>query len=216
MTASYLATERHNTIPAFKTTRTCRGGRHKKRKIASRVGKKKCPDIWTLIIVAPGVNTNNLIKIPINNIENNSQAQHVRFAVWNARSIKAKSKSTMLCEFVIDNQLDVLAITETWLTGGDRDNQLLADLNRTLPNDVFHHTPRLCGRAGGVAVLVRKGLHITFNDTCAFDSFEHMDFNFSSASASVRLIIIYRPPPNKKNNLTPSMFMDDFSSLWRQ
>ena len=54
--------------------------------------------------------------------------QRLRFALWNAHSINAKEKSTALCDFVISHQMDILAITETWLTGDERDHCTIADI----------------------------------------------------------------------------------------
>lgn len=140
-------------------------------------------------------------------------AQRLRFALWNAHSINAKDKSTSLCDFVISHQLDVLAVTETWLTGDDRDHRTIADINNTLPNYVFRHSPRLHSRAGGVGILVRNGINIKLHENHAFKSFEHIDLTLSSLSSSFRLLIIYRPPPNKKNKLTFSMFLEEFGNL---
>ena len=148
--------------------------------------------------------------LPTKSTEN---AQRLRFALWNAHSINAKDKSTALCDFVIGHQLDILAITETWLTGDDRDHRAIADINNTLPNYVFHHSPRLHSRAGGVGILVRNGINMKIHESNAFRSFEHLDLTLSSMSSSFRLLVVYRPLPNKKNKLTFSMFHDDFGNL---
>ncbi len=142
-----------------------------------------------------------------------TNAPRLRFATWNARSMKAKHKSTAICDFVIEKQLDVLAITETWLSGDDRDNFALADIKNTLPNYQLHHTPRRNGRGGGIALLIRDGLHVHQKDTREFKSMEHMIFTISSGSTSFELVIIYRPPPSKKNKLTPIVFFEELSSV---
>ena len=99
--------------------------------------------------------------------------QCLRFAIWNAHSVNSKDTSTALCDFVITHQLDVLAITETWLTGGDRDNRTLADIKNTLPNYVLHHSPRLHSRAGGVRILVRNGITVNIHQSQEYRAFEH-------------------------------------------
>ncbi len=166
-----------------------------------------------------GVNFGNLTRI---NTVPTQNAPQVRFATWNARSLRSKKsksvalckhKTAALCDLVISHHLDILAITESWLKGDERDDQVIADIKTTLPNYEFHHVPRLKGRAGGVAVLARHGLRMKVNETTPFQSFEHMDLHVSSASSSIRLIVIYRPPPSTENGLTPSMFLDDFASF---
>ena len=124
-----------------------------------------------------------------------------------------KNKSAALCDFVIGSQLDILAITETWLTGGDRDDLVIGDIQNTLPNYKFYHSHRHHGSGGGIGILVRDGLHVGVNETCEFDSMEYMNVTIPSSSTSFQLILIYRSPPNNKNKLTSSMFLDEFSSL---
>ena len=61
-----------------------------------------------------------------------------------------------LCDYVIDKDLDVVAVSESWLHGDERDNTVLADISNTFPItplSMFHvRTIR-----GGVFVLARKG-----------------------------------------------------------
>ena len=85
------------------------------------------------------VNMANLINVPCHGTVNKLP---VRFAMWNARSLKAKAKSASLCDFVIGKKIDIIAITETWLSGDDRDNRTIADIQNTLPNYTFQHRPR--------------------------------------------------------------------------
>ena len=96
--------------------------------------------------VHAGSNRRNLANIKCTNL-NPHKAQRIRFAHWNARSLNAKNKSghksAALCDFVIDNQVDLLALTETWFTGDFQDNRAIADINCTLPIFSLHHLPCL-------------------------------------------------------------------------
>ena len=74
-----------------------------------------------------------------------------KFGLWNARSMKAKT--SMICDFIISTKLEVLALTETWLSGDDRDNCAIADIVATLPTHNFIHNPRK-DRNGGVLEFV--------------------------------------------------------------
>ena len=190
--------------------RGCRGGTHKKHTVPTIITGHRLPT--TFQKCGSSINTNNLTSIPLVSTPTH-HTPLVRFASWNARSIRAKNKSSSLCDFVIGAQLDVVAITETWLTGDNRDDQVIADIQNTLPNYKFLHSHRRCGRGGGIAILVRDGLHIGVNDIHAFNSFEYMDVTISSSATSFHLVVLYRPPPNNKNKLTSSLFFNDFSSL---
>ena len=99
-----------------------------------------------------------------------------------------------------------MAITETWLTGTERDDGALADIRNILPNFDFFHFPRQTRRGGGVGILVKKGLDVKLNSIDHYDSFEHMDLFISSHSISVRVVIIYRPPKDKNKRSTARLF----------
>lgn len=185
-----------------------------------RAGTNKQHQIKPLISVRPScfynknkLNKSNLVKI---SFVHPSYSSHMecRFAVWNAASIKKNNCSTSLIDFIVTNRLDMLAITETWLKGDDRDNRVLADLANSLLDFNVHHVPRSNGAAGGgICIIIRKGFVVTINKCSVFASFEHMDVTINSTSKSLRLVVIYRPPPSKKNKTTTSMFLDEFSTL---
>ena len=58
-----------------------------------------------------------------------------------------------------------------------------------------------------------KQLSITMNSDNVFKSFEHINLNVVSGKLNTRLIVIYRPPPSKKNKLTTSMFFTEFHDV---
>ena len=76
---------------------------------------------------------------------------------------------------IIEQHLDILAITESWLSGDERDAHILADLTNTLPHLEIHHTPRVQQRWGGVCLLIHQDLGVKLNETCSFRSFEYMN-----------------------------------------
>ena len=154
-------------LPQLKYPRGCRGGQYKKRSIQATISDRIPQCIRTRT-----VNKANLIEVPRKNVFRNHNSPKIRFASWNARSVRAKltkrksvPKSTAVCDFVINNQLDVLAITETWMTGNDKDNRVIADIRNTLPNYQFFHAHRQNGRGGGLAVLARDSLQVRVHDT---------------------------------------------------
>ena len=62
-----------------------------------------------------------------------------------------------MCDFVINQKLDVLAITEAWLKGNERDHPAIADISTTLPDYVMHQLPRIGKGGGGICVVARRG-----------------------------------------------------------
>ena len=65
---------------------------------------------------AEGVNKNNLISIPrAPQLLNHQQRQQpLKFVLLNARSIR--KKTLLLRDYIVEHDIDLLAITETWLT----------------------------------------------------------------------------------------------------
>ena len=74
------------------------------------------------------------------------QSKHLNFVCLNIRSLK--NKTTSLFEFIVSQNLDVLALTETWLCNGDN-----IILNELLPPgyDIQHVDRGM--RGGGVALI---------------------------------------------------------------
>ncbi len=133
-----------------------------------------------------------------------------RIGHWNARSMNEKVVS--ICDLIIEYNLDILIITESWLKGNQFDDHINSDLATTLPNYSMCHVPRPT-HGGGVYAIVRNGFQVSENATCAVNSFEHMDLSISHGSSVMRLFAIYRPPPSTENKLTSRMFLTEFSTF---
>ena len=62
------------------------------------------------------------------------------------------NKATTLHDFILEYDLDILALTETWLSGTVCDGPVLQEM---LPNGYnYIHTPRK-SRGGGIALVYR-------------------------------------------------------------
>ena len=78
----------------------------------------------------------------------------LQFCVLNARSIN--NKTLHIKDYVVDNKIDILAITETRLKSDDDCYFTIRDIS---PQDyVFNHIPRTTGTGGGVGLLFKKNL----------------------------------------------------------
>ena len=95
-------------------------------------------------------------------------------------------------DFIIDQHVDVLVLTETWLIGTMKDNVVISAL---LPAgySILQH-PRST-RGGGTAVVYRDTLNVRQVDTAAtkYESFESLECTVAS-SVTLRLCVVYRPP----------------------
>ena len=152
----------------------------------------------------------NLINVNID--KPSCRAPHNKFATWNAHSLN--TKSAHICDLVISQHLDILAITETWLSDENfQNNNTVTEILNTLKDFEFHHVPRVGRIVDGIGVFLRKGFNVSKSEMPLFSSVECMDSKISHGSSSVRLITIYRPPPSKKNKATATTFFEEFSIL---
>ena len=100
-------------------------------------------------------NLNNLISINRLPFQpSKPSTKLLQFCVLNARSIN--NKTLHIKDYVVDNKIDILAITETWLKSDDDCYFTIRDI---CPQDyVFNHIPRTTGTGGGVGLLFKKNL----------------------------------------------------------
>ena len=128
----------------------------------------------------------------------------VKTAIVNIRSLK--NKTTSLFDFIVSHNLDVLALTETWLCNDDN-----IILNELLPPSYdIRHVDR-GRRGGGVALIYKKDISfrniVTTNE---ITQFELLDCIIKVNRLSTRVVVVYRPPPSCKNGLR----YEDFTVEW--
>lgn len=133
----------------------------------------------------------------------------LNFSHLNTRSVSSITteinKPAVLQEFITDHSLDILALTETWLSP----NTLPSTLNSlTPPSYSILHSPRLSGKGGGLALIYRSHLKIQIVSIPQFSSFESFCVRFSISSTSYTILTIYRPPLTSK-----SLFNSELSTL---
>ena len=154
-------------------------------------------------------NSNNVIKVQRQ--ADCSFHRHISFCVQfcllNARSIK--NKVMIVKDYVVDNDIDIMALTETWLRPGNTDDVEVGTLCPT--GYRFLHVPRSYSRRGGVGVLFKDSLDINTSLCDTFQTFEFMDVRLRSLQC-VRILVIYRPPDNN----SCSLFFEEFSRLLEQ
>lgn len=112
----------------------------------------------------------------------------LKFCSLNARSLR--NKCNEFVEFVQANDLDLIAITETWFKPDD-----ISVVRACTPSGFsFHHIPRSVRTGGGVGLLYRSTLSINVTDIhFDYSTFESLHCELTCNSLSVRLVVIYRP-----------------------
>lgn len=169
-------------IPTIVTSRTCQ---------IENKGRKS--SITTLSMIPKAFNENILDKLSMISL--------------NARSVN--NKSTSVCDLIVSNNVDLLALTETWL-GTKTDKAVISEIK---PDSYeILQVPRKDKRGGGVALIYKDAIDIKRSKPIlSYTHFELLECNVTVQSIRFRLCIVYRPPPSKENKLKNSVFFEEWS-----
>ena len=125
----------------------------------------------------------------------------------NARSVGNKTDEIRDC--LMDEDVDALALSETWLRGDATDDTILAEL---MPEAYqCEHTPRVTRGGGGVALITKKHLPCLKVRTHAYRTFEYIECLLGTGPP-LRIVVLYRPPPSQALYVPFSDFITDFDS----
>jgi hypothetical protein len=118
----------------------------------------------------------------------------LRVCMINSQSVNPVGKAELISDYLIENHLDMMLITETWLRPDDESKckQLTPDGYLTAS------FPRLTGVGGGIAIICKQYLHAvsSFSDNLPFPhtTFEAVELTVTT-STTLSFLCIYRPPP---------------------
>ena len=168
--------------------------------------------------IATGVDHSNLIVIPLCTAERPSHLQRLnkiqtqpslRGGLANCRSVR--NKADVLNDVILENNLDFLGLTETWLSENEEVNKVT--ISSMVPKGFsFLHTPRM-SRGGGVGFIYNKCFKPKCDSLPVFSSFECLMVVFTASSFTFRVIIIYRVPPSNKNKILKTAFIKELGDL---
>jgi DNA-directed RNA polymerase subunit F len=100
------------------------------------------------------------------------------------------------------------------LASDEESSVTIGELLQPIPGYKLHHVPRPGSSYGGVGLIYKDNLNVTFQtQTTAFSSFEHLEVLITAASKTVRLIVLYRAPPSQKNRQNSGIFFEEFSEM---
>ena len=126
------------------------------------------------------------------------------FTVLNSRSVR--NKTVALKGFSIESDIDILALTKTWLSNESDDELIVLDICST--GYEFYNVARGF-RGGGVGLLYKKRIRFQ-KQSCIkakFSLFEFTDLLLKQGSSSLRVVVVYHPP---KADL---LFFEEFPTL---
>ena len=136
-----------------------------------------------------------------------SSSVNLTFGSLNTRSVV--NKAPLLHSLIADNDLSLLALTETWVKSDDPPvikndpappGYRIAHVHRDNPDQT---------RGGGLAIIHREAINVSpRNHDFVHTSFELQLVNIGLKSRDIVLANIYRPPSSSK-----SVFLDEFGLL---
>jgi len=132
-----------------------------------------------------------LTKTKQNILKNN-----LNYGLINARSISNKTETVV--DFVLQHNLDVLCITETWLQSNDN----FTTSNVTLTGFNIISNPRLNKRGGGVSVIIKNDFYFKRLAGVCYGTSEVLLVQITSFTKSFVIATIYRSPGALTNFLT--------------
>ena len=136
------------------------------------------------------------------NISNNRKTHGIRLALINAQSVR--NKTNMIVDHIIDNDIDVLWITESWLCESG-DEKMIKDL--TPDGYKFINVPRSKGckekHRGGIGILYRASYKLNTKTEFNASSLENCEITLNSSSSSLRIAI-------KKHKIASGENFDQF------
>ena len=122
--------------------------------------------------------------------------------------LTVRNKTLSLKVLTVDRNIDVFAVTETWLAK-ETDELIIRDLCPT--GYEFYNVPRVSRVGGGIGVMqktvvrLEKHLGIVTN----FKSFEFTDVLLKHSSLCLRLIIVYRPQTIADGTSSAAKFFEE-------
>ena len=145
------------------------------------------------------INTKNLVNIDISP-KGHTITNNLRIATINTRSIKNK------VELVIENSelesIDILAITETWLTDSQEDQAWVQTSGPQDQEHSFHTHNRQGRRGGGLGLQHRREYQATRIDHDSnYTTLEQAGWSLQIGDKILTILVIYHPPGNTNTRL---------------
>ena len=136
-------------------------------------------------------NNDNLIYLKCtDDLFRSGRSVNAKFAAVNVRYVR--NKADLIKEHVVEQNYDIVALTETWLTKDDQ-----SEINvLTASGYSLCHLPRENKRGGGVGALYKSRLSMISETPLTTDTFEGLSVTLQCPKTknNVRVYVIYPPP----------------------
>ena len=132
----------------------------------------------------------------------------ILFSTVNTQSIRNKTGD--IVNHVVSENIDICAITETWLRS--EDDTIRQECQPA--GYTFTDSPRQCGRqGGGTGLLCKSPLTQSAVNSGDKTSFEFSEWLVRGSAVPLRVIVVYRPTYSDKHRVPASVFLDEFAEF---
>ena len=133
----------------------------------------------------------------------------IKLGLANMRSLKNKDQA--LLNYILEHQIDVFLVTETWLKQEDENWKQGSHLNQN--GKFMNCVDRLKNtRGGGIALIYNNGDKVEFIETKLRPTFETGIWRITIKGMVKPMVLvgIYHPPPSEINQHSTQEFINDF------
>ena len=127
----------------------------------------------------------------------------------NVQSIK--TKELQVSELLTDHAIDILILTEIWLSNKDKNWIEASDLNRH--NYDMYTSHRQNRRRGGLGLICKSHYKVKTVQTDQTRLFEYATWMITVKNRHINVTCIYHPLYSTENRITNKMFTDYFTSF---
>ena len=138
-------------------------------------------------------NEKNLVRFSIKvDISKYEQDRSLTFSLLNIKSVK--NKDLIMHHEMVQNKIDILLLTETWLTSKETEKIWIdsSDLNK----DQYNLTSaiRESRRGGGLALIRKNDFKVKLDSNAEFRTFQFAKWYVQLMHSNITVLGIYRPP----------------------
>ena len=150
-------------------------------------------------------NPKNLVRVTIKvDISKYQQDQSLTFLLLSVQSVK--NKDLIIHHEMVQNKIDILLLTETWLTSKETDKIWIDCCN--LNKDRYNLTSAIReNRRGGLALITKNDFTVKLVSNAELRTFQFAKWNVQLMHTNITVLGIYRPPAG-----SPVEFLTEFTN----
>ena len=137
-------------------------------------------------------NQDNLIRITINEQLTYSHTNTLKFLLANTQSIK--NKDAALHQFILENDIDLSCVTETWLSSSNIDQVWIKAMDVNKNGLRMYKSNRGGKRGGGVALIACDNIKVKLIDDKNCRTFQYAKWLLTTSHSEFTCIVLYHLP----------------------